>query len=281
MGLKAGVRIAVNRVLNPLGFEFRRFRFEGDSFPITPSVIERQIGMVTERLRQTEGLLGADDAALSPADAVGDYYRLFEKRPVRQSYGGSGFNAGLILFVAARLAAPRLIIESGTFKGFTAWVFRSACPEAEIHCFDITFAELAYKDPTIHYHEHDWMERGLGLARPEDTLCFFDDHVSQARRIIEAHERGFKHLIFDDNLPVHALHRDGTPAVPTIDMIFDEHLADGETIEWVSFHKKWVYRHDAAVASDARRRIKQVVKAPALYDETGYAPANLTFVELV
>lgn len=278
MGFKAGVRIVVNRVLNPLGFEFSRFRFEGDSFPVTPSLIERQIRMVTEQAQQMGGLFSADGEAI--ADAVRNFYELFEKTPVRPSSGGCGFNAGLILFVAARLAKPRVIIESGTFKGFTAWVFRSACPEAEIHCFDITFAELTCKDPTIHYHEHDWMERDLGLARPEDALCFFDDHVSQARRVIEAHDRGFERLIFDDNLPVHALHRDGTPAVPTVDMMFDEQLADGETIEWVSFHRKWAYRHDASLATEVRRRIKRMVRAPALYDETGYAPANLTFVEL-
>jgi hypothetical protein len=283
MGLKAVIRIAMNRVLNPMGFELRRFRYEGDSYTVSNDLIEHQIGLVAEQLQTINGFLlpVSDRSALETP--IRQYYKLFQDRPVRQAAGGSGFNAGLILFVAARLAAPQLIVESGTFKGFSAWVFRQACPDAELHCFDLSFAELAWRDATIRYHKHDWMDRGnpnFTLPSTAQSLCFFDDHVSQAQRIIEAHERGFKRLIFDDNLPGHTLHRDGTPAVPTIDMLYDGTLRNGVTIEWVSFHKRWTYRHDAALAEDARQRIKRVAKAPSLYDETGYAPANLTFVEL-
>lgn len=232
-----------------------------------------------EQLQLTDGLFSADVEALD--DAVCGYYTLFEKRPVGHASGGCASNAGLILFVASRPAAPRPIIESGTVKDFSAWVLRSACPGAEIHCFDITFAELVCSDPTIDHHEHDSTVRDLDVAGSDDALCLFNGHVSQARRIIEAHERSFKRLIFDDNLRAHALNRDGTPALRTVDMLFDEQLADGEAIELASCQRKWMYRHDAAVAREACRRIKRVVKTPALYDETGYAPANLTFVELV
>jgi hypothetical protein len=282
MGMKAGIRIAMNRVLNPMGFELRRFRYEGDSYPVSQVLIERQIALVAERLRSAGGFLpAAPDPPAALETYIREYYALFPRRPVRQAAGGSGFNAGLVLFVTARIFAPKLIIESGTFKGFSAWVFRQACPDAELHCFDISFAELAWRDPAIHYHEHDWtQDRNLNGRSTEQALCFFDDHVSQAQRIVEADERGFKRLIFDDNLPAHTLHRDGTPAVPTVDMVNDESLKNGDVIEWVSFHKRWVYRQEAASIEDARARIKRIVKAPQLYDETGYGPANLTFVEL-
>ncbi|MFW5453798.1 hypothetical protein [Thioalkalivibrio sulfidiphilus] len=157
MGLKAGIRIAINRVLNPMGFELRRYRYEGDSYSVSQVLIERQIATVAERLRTVSGFLPAapDRAALEAS--IREYYALFPSRPVRQAAGGSGFNAGLVLFVTTRMAAPQLIIESGTFKGFSAWVFRQACPDAELHCFDISFAELVWRDSTINYHEHDWM----------------------------------------------------------------------------------------------------------------------------
>jgi len=274
---KAIVRSSVNGLLHLLGVELRKYRYESDSFPISPIMIDRQVSGVTERLTCWEGLRFGDRERIG--NTVREFYRLFPSTPVRQSSGGCGFNAGLILFVAARMMNPSLIVESGTFKGFTAWIFRSACPNAEIHCFDISFRHLTYQDSTVHYHEYDWIA-GEPFPVPEDALCFFDDHVSQAQRVLEAHARGFKRLIFDDNLPLHALHQDGASAVPTIDIVFDDGLADGDTVEWVSFNKKRRYRHDAAAAKEIRKHVRRVTKAPSLHDETGCFPANLTFVDL-
>jgi hypothetical protein len=78
---------------------------------------------------------------------------------------------------------------------------------------------------------------------------------------------------------LHALHRDGLPAFPTIDMLFDESLKDGDEFDWVSAGRKFRYRHSAAVAERARAVIKHVTHGPELLNDTGYAPANLTFVD--
>lgn len=280
MSAKAAVRRVINRCLTPLGFELRRFRFEGDSYPVSPWLIARQHRLIVSNLDFLPRFFQKEISKDEIAKHVQEYYDAFPHRPISQGAGGCGFNAGLILFVAARIHHPSTIIESGTFKGFSAWVFHTACPQADVHCYDISFAELQYKDRAIHFHEHDWTVNELAVSDATASLCFFDDHVSQAQRIIEAHRRGFKHIIFDDNLPTHALHRDGTPAVCTVDMLEDESLVDGQTIEWTNAGRKFVYRHDAALAANARSCIKQVVRAPSLQDVTGYAPANLTFVEL-
>lgn len=281
MKFKATVRIAANKLINPLGFEFRRFRYEADSYPLSSQLVERQIVRIKKSLGsffpRLPSFLRSDDELEA---SIREYFNVFRKCPVHQSTGGSGFNAGLVIFVAARLLGPELIIESGTFKGFSSWVLRQACPDAEMHCFDISFAELAYRDPHIKYHEHDWRVGERIVPGNRLSICFFDDHVNQGKRILEAHELGFKVLIFDDNLPAHLLHRDGTPPVPTLDMLLKDKLEDGERLEWVSAHAPWRYTHDASFAREVGERIEYSSHAPDLYDDTGYAPANLTFVEL-
>lgn len=281
MKFKAAVRIAANKLINPLGFELRRFRYEADSYPLSPQLVEHQIIRLNKSLStffsNCPSFLQSGDILES---SIREYFNVFRNSPIHQSTGGSGFNAGLLIFLSARLLDPELIIESGTFKGFSSWVLRQACPDAEMHCFDISFAELAYRDPHIKYHEHDWRLGERIVPGNRVSLCFFDDHVSQGKRILEAHELGFKVLIFDDNLPAHLLHRDGTPPVPTLDMLLNDKLEDGERLEWVSAHVPWSYTHDASFAGEVTERIEYAAHAPDLYDDTGYVPANLTLVEL-
>ncbi len=64
------------------------------------------------------------------------------------------------------------------------------------------------------------------------ALAFFDCHVNQARRVREAYERGFRWLIFDDNAPADRLYGYGLPGLPTIDMVLDTTLIDGDVLGW-------------------------------------------------
>ena len=67
---------------------------------------------------------------------------------------------------------------------------------------------------------------------PERSIIFFDDHINQARRIQEAHRRGFKWAFFDDNVTPEQFYRVGIPPLPTIDMLYNYRLKDGDTITW-------------------------------------------------
>ena len=58
---------------------------------------------------------------------------------------------GMVLI--ARYRNPRLIVESGVWKGQTSWLFRQACPKAEIHSFDIDLKTLEVKSDRVDYHE--------------------------------------------------------------------------------------------------------------------------------
>jgi hypothetical protein len=107
---------------------------------------------------------------------------------------------------------------------------------------------------------------------PEVSLCYFDDHVNHGKRLLEAAERGFTRAIFDDNVPWHALHKDGLPPVPTIDMLFDTSLKDGETLEWVSAGRRLSYVQHAEFTDRARSVVASVERSPRLQQITGYFP---------
>ena len=213
------------------------------------------------------------------AEAVSAFFALYPRRPLSDNRGGSGFNDSLWLFVLARAIAPRLIIESGTHKGHSAWLFRKACPDAEVHSFDIAPERLSYREPGVTYHTHDWRETDFGQVDPARSLIFFDDHISHAARIREAHERGFRLLLLDDNFPAHNLYATGGPPVPTLAMITDPELAFDSEIAWFRKGKSYSYRYCEADVGNARALVDDFVVLPDLAPLTRFAPGSaLTFV---
>lgn len=229
------------------------------------------------------------DAAL-PAAAVTEerlgalveaFFELYERRPVRDNQGGSGFNDSLWLYLLSVLLAPKLIIESGVHKGHSTWLFRQAAPQAAIHAFDIDLGRLVYRDATAHYHEGDWLECDLASLDPADSLVFFDDHISHAERICQAHARGFRRLLLDDNFGAEQLYATGGPPVPTLAMILDETLDPSAPLHWRRKGKDYSYGLDRETCEAAKALIARVVPLPELAPLTRYGlGSGLTLVEL-
>ncbi|MCK4761353.1 MAG: hypothetical protein KAW12_04075 [Candidatus Aminicenantes bacterium] len=187
-----------------------------------------------------------------------DFIEVFPKRPVEDNTGGGGLAPNYWLFLTARILEPGLIVESGTWRGQTSWLLRQACPTAEIHSFDINLKRLEHKDDTIFYHEQDWMRWDIVNKNHEKGLVFFDDHINQAKRVREAYERGFKRLVFDDNVPADQVDRVGIPPFPTISMIFDKELKEGDTISWRL--KDRVYTYTYTYSSKDTYSAKELIK---------------------
>ena len=214
--------------------------------------------------------------------AVREFLAIYPDRPVPDNKGGNHFNGSLWIFVITRLLAPRLIVESGVFRGHTTWLLRQAAPAAEIHSFDVDLSNLVYRDADAVLHERDWSEVELAPADGARSLAFFDDHISHARRIVEAHDRGFRRLLFDDNFSADTLYAVGTPPVPTVDMLLDRELAPGTELSWLRDGKRHTYRYDDADAGRARRLIAHSAVLPDPAPITRYPPASrLTEVRLV
>jgi hypothetical protein len=260
----------VNRSLPARLLRFVRYRVLG--LPVDPSSLHSE--MLTPAIRELAVQEAARVARRFFADFYGekregqteeldaivaDFFRVFDQRPIPRNAGGSGFENLFWLYVTGRLLEPDLVVEGGVWRGQTSWVLRQACPLAEFHAFDVDLSNRRYSDASIQYHEEDWSSHDFGDLAGRKTLAFFDDHVSQGRRIEEARERGLRTLIFDDNLPVYHIFQETDSIVPTVDMLFDDALSDGDEIEWI--HANLPYR--ARVDLPAWRRTRSMVRSYA------------------
>ena len=270
------------RVIGPF---FDRLGY--DLVPAAPDWTHRPVSA-----REVEILLAAAAEALErdlaasgiPASGrtmgwVREFWDLIMRAPVRQRRGGSGFNGALQLFVAMRSLEPRFVIESGVFRGLTTWVIRQACPAARIFCHDPDLSGLQYRDPEARYATADWSRADWSGIDPDATVAFFDDHVGQGRRVIEAQARGLTRLLFDDDAAAHRIHAHGGPAHPTIAMITAPR--DGhEPIRWLRNGLTFEQGTDDPVMRAAGACIVRAHAFDDLHRATGYSPSRLTFVSL-
>jgi len=215
---------------------------------------------------------------------VSEFREVYLESPITMNDYGVNFPSGVMLFLMARCLAPGLIVESGVYKGQSSYFLASACPGAAIHAFDPNLQEVSYHTPGVTYREYDWMNAEMKCDPGSTGLCFFDDHQNQALRVIQAHERGFRHMIFDDSWPIEAVTGCGWPPLPSVDMIMNNPLAPGEVVKWVEMGKIWTYVHSEEMrdlCARARRLIKAAYEVPSLYRECGIEPTSAyKFVEL-
>ena len=102
------------------------------------------------------------------------------------------------LYYLVQAIEPAAVIESGTFEGFSLYFLRRAAPEAEIHAFD-PFIKPKHVPDGVRHHRCDWTRYRFNGLPAEQTLAFFDDHVNQGHRLVQALRRGIRHTIFHDN----------------------------------------------------------------------------------
>ena len=210
-----------------------------------------------------------------------EFLTLIHQHPVTHDYGGAGFNSSYWIYLLTKIINPDLIIESGTFRGQSAWVFRSAKKDAELYCFDINMRNLEIPRDNINFIQQDWSTFDWSTRANRRHLVFFDDHVSQAQRILEAYSRGFTLLLFDDTLPSRLIYLAGKPPAPTVEMMFEDEIDDGEVFEWSYGGQKKRFVFDRALASAARDLIAVWVRIPDLHHVTGFRPqSNLCLVRL-
>ena len=112
---------------------------------------------------------------------------------------------------------PKLIVESGTWRGFSTWVMRQAAPEAKIisldpifalgYCLDSTKIGPVYWPAELDRMGTDFSCCGFEfMNKPAPALVLFDDHQNKIHRLQQAIQKGFQHVIFDDNNPGQATH---------------------------------------------------------------------------
>jgi hypothetical protein len=195
-------------------------------------------------------------------EAVSFFYEAYLKSPFRDQHGGSRFNNALWLHLTAKCLQPHLIVDSGTFTGASAWALSLGAKTASVVSFDIDLSHLKNRLHNVKYFEQDWSTYAFSRKDAANGICYFDDHIDQAKRLIEAHERGFKYAIFDDDFQISSFApmAHDSVALPKVEFVLDESLRDGEIIEWTArgqpmswrVNKPYLARAKGTIAATAR-----------------------------
>ncbi|EEF46422.1 uncharacterized protein LOC8273817 [Ricinus communis] len=147
---------------------------------------------------------------------LGEFVPIYETRPIKNNMYGMGFDHSFGLWFIARWLKPDLMIESGAFKGHSTWVLRQAMPDTPIISLSPRHPEKylkkgpAYVDGNCTYFAgKDFVDFGSvewksvlkkhGITDLSRVLIFFDDHQNELKRVKQAMDAGFQHLVFEDN----------------------------------------------------------------------------------
>ena len=196
--------------------------------------------------------------------AVGSFYELYLASAFRAQAGGSLFNNLLWLHLLARATQPSLIIDSGTFRGASAWAFATACPDCPVFSFDLDLRHLAERTPGVTYVSRDWADYDFGPHDLGKALCYFDDHVDQGARLVQAVDRGALRLVFDDDFPVtsfFSMAHDGR-ALPKIEFLLDDGLRGVPELTWETSGRAHRWPIDHVAFSAMRSRIAATERLP-------------------
>lgn len=130
-----------------------------------------------------------------------EFLKLYALRPIQNNDGGVKSVGAFSLWFFLRRINPNLVIESGVWKGLTTWLIESSLPDANIICLDPHPEVRQYTSKKAIYPSMDFADMDFGNENLSNALVFFDDHQNAYKRVLQAWEKGFKHLIFDDNYP--------------------------------------------------------------------------------
>jgi hypothetical protein len=212
---------------------------------------------------------------------IGEFFNIHADSPAGENPGGSGVNDSLWLFTLTRALRPSRIVESGTHRGHSAWIFHRARPGTRIDSFDVDTSKLAWSHELLHVHAGDWTQTIQPDPANAAALVFFDDHINHARRVAEAHARGFRWLLVDDNFAATQLHATGGPPLPSLAMLFDPEVVPGDEIAWSRNGKDYAWTYTAEAEHGARELIESYEPLPDLGEITRFPPGSgLSLVRL-
>ena len=211
---------------------------------------------------------------------IRDFFEVYQGRTLTDNTHGSGFHNAFWIYLFARALNPALIVESGVWKGHTTWLLSQACPKADLYGFDRSLKHLEYNQLNAKLFEHDWQTFKFPDFDPDRSLIFFDCHVNHAQRLIEAKSKGFKHILFDDNPPVHKIFSH-IPGIPTAAMLYTGQGLESSEISWIWNSKEITRSIDLDQAKQAKELIKIHHFLPDVGGPTRYGGfAFLTYIQI-
>ncbi|MEO6248528.1 MAG: hypothetical protein ABIO85_08110 [Sphingomicrobium sp.] len=283
MNWQRPVARAVNRLLAARGLSLGRVSHDFDHRLADPVDLARLFDALAASLKQwfsAQTLIAA--APLQWRAEVEKFYHAYLASPYRAASGGSRFNNQLWLYAVTKAYAPSVVIDSGTYQGASAWALDLAVP-GKVISFDIDMSQLVRREPGIQYIERDWF--GADVLRGEDmtrALIYFDDHVNQARRLLEAQTAGLPLAIFDDDFPVGAfadMAHDGV-ALPKIEFLLDDAFMRSGRVRWYKGEQLMSFTASRDEIDRARRAIGRTERLPNTSLITGIHQTPYRIVEI-
>jgi hypothetical protein len=213
---------------------------------------------------------------------LGDIHAYFEVKRQNPGYGQAWTTPGNLsfwLFQIVRALQPQVMVESGVLRGSSLFTLRCASPAAKLYAFDLDFSNLAFRADSIDYRERDW---GTDQVRAESVtdLCYFNDHINNCLRIRQCWERGFKHLVLDDSPDLGELQAYRFPAIPTVAMVANDKVRDGDAIDWVWQGRRLRYVFKTEHTFGAKDLIDHCHPIPAVRRWTGLPDSTAYYVKL-
>lgn len=130
---------------------------------------------------------------------MSEFQQVLSAHPLKQpSPGCISVTEAFWLYYLVKSIQPKVIIESGTFEGYSLYFFRCAAPHAKIFSFDPFVSPKVTLDG-VKYIACDWMQYNFNNLPGKHTIVFFDDHLNHGRRLNQALRHEIRHLLFHDN----------------------------------------------------------------------------------
>jgi len=239
-----------------------------EAYPISDDLREYVVNTITNIVDKTLATFFQNQecsTGWSTSEAVDGFLRTYGDRPITKNAGGCQFSNALWLYVITRYLNPGLVVESGVWKGQSLYYLIAATdPSTRMYGYDIKLFDIPWAVDRIKLAEQDWSVNPPSVQDGETGLIHFDDHINQARRILEAKEQGFKYLLFDDNLPVYQIFKDRDEIVPTVDMLFDTSITRPLSMRWNINGRDSKAEYNPADFQQHREAVKSWVNLPEL-----------------
>lgn len=257
---------AVNQILASLDVRLVRIEKDFSSLPLdntSRSALFSEMSQLYESWIKTQNLYSVRDDYVV-MQVVEAFFIEWQMTPFNLQFGGSRFNNLLWLHLIAKSFRPDYIVDSGTYQGASAWALQTGSTTSRVSSYDISLANLKFRHPQVSYFQHDWTNNHPEWTTEDTVMCYFDDHLNQARRLIEASDRKCQFLIFDDDFPItsyYSMARDSS-VLPKIEFILDKRIEQVEKLRWSNHGQEhtWLINHQQI--SEARSRIKFTDRLP-------------------
>lgn len=134
-------------------------------------------------------------------DSLSEFQSLYNERPIKDNTGGMKSAHMFPSWFAIKKLRPKLLIESGVWRGLGTWFFRQASPDSHIVCIDPSPKFRLLTDSRAEYRTEDFLAINWDKYDTSDSLVFFDDHQNCLPRLKRCLELGFGKVMVEDNYP--------------------------------------------------------------------------------